>query len=162
MGNRVHSGPVPSRQGGRHSTIVSCRGPMSYSTRTWSRTCSGTRCSHQRRTRAMSSSGSPGIWSVFQAAADASGVAGPISGGELLPLDGHLDVDAEHAGQDRGGQLGGEMEQRCGAGRPWVDADLGKPFGAPAGADRRPGNCSDPGAGRLPRRERPRTRKTTS
>ena len=25
MGNRVHSGPVPSRQGGLHSTIVRCR-----------------------------------------------------------------------------------------------------------------------------------------
>ncbi len=36
MGNRVHSGPVPSRHGGLHSTIVSCRGPVSHSTRTWS------------------------------------------------------------------------------------------------------------------------------
>ena len=33
MGNRVHSGPMPSRQGGRHSTIVRCRGLMSHSTR---------------------------------------------------------------------------------------------------------------------------------
>src|SRR5580704_13702176 len=84
MGNRVHSGLVSSRQGGRHSTIVSCRGPMSHSTRTWFRMCSGTRCSHQRRTLAMSSSGSPGIWSVFQAVADVGGAGGPVSAGDLL------------------------------------------------------------------------------
>ncbi len=39
MGKRVQSGPRPPRQGGLHSTIVSCRGPMSHSTRTWSRAC---------------------------------------------------------------------------------------------------------------------------
>jgi hypothetical protein len=97
MGNRVHSLPVSGRQGGRHSTIVRCRGLMSHSTRTWSRACSGTRCPHQRRTRAMSSSGSPGIWSVFQAAADVGGVAGPVPGRDVLPGDGDLDVDAEQA-----------------------------------------------------------------
>ena len=47
------------RQGGLHSTIVRCRGATSHSTRIWSRTCAGTRCSHQRRTRATSSSGNP-------------------------------------------------------------------------------------------------------
>ena len=59
MGKRVHSEPVPARHGGRHSTIVTDLGPTSHSTRTWSRTCSGTRCSHQRRMRARSSSGNP-------------------------------------------------------------------------------------------------------
>ena len=59
MGNRVHSGPASGRQGGLHSTIVRCRGATSHSTRIWSRTCAGTRCSHQRRTRATSSSGNP-------------------------------------------------------------------------------------------------------
>ncbi|MFD5121054.1 hypothetical protein [Streptomyces sp. NPDC058385] len=29
----------------------------------------------------------------------------------LLPLDGNLDVDAEHPGEDRGGEFGGEGEQ---------------------------------------------------
>ena len=41
MGNRVHSGPVPSRQGGLLSTIVRWRGATSHSTRTWSRACGG-------------------------------------------------------------------------------------------------------------------------
>src|SRR5271165_1380337 len=50
---------MSSRQGGLHSTIVRCRGVTSHSTLTWLRTCSGTRCWHQRRTRAISSSGRP-------------------------------------------------------------------------------------------------------
>src|SRR6266581_841806 len=108
MGNRVHSGPVPSRQGGLLSTIVRWRGPASHSTRTWSRACTGTRCSHQRRTRAMSSSGSPAIGSVFQAVADVGGVAHPVSGAGVLPGDGDFDVDA----------------------------DLVESFGEPVGADR--------------------------
>jgi hypothetical protein len=37
--------PMSSRQGGRHSTIVRYRGATSHSTRTWSRTASGTRWS---------------------------------------------------------------------------------------------------------------------
>ena len=147
MGNRVHSGPMPWRQGGLHSTIVSCRDPMSHSTRTWSRACGGTRCSHQRRTWAMSSSGSPAIGSVFQAVADVGGVGHPVSGAGVLPGDRDLDVDAEQAGEDRGGQFGGELEQRGGAGGPGVDADLVEPFGEPVGADRLAG----PPAGQQPR-----------
>src|SRR6266516_281504 len=139
MGNRVHSGPTPWRQGGRHSTIVRCRDPMSHSTRTWSRACGGTRCSHQRRTRAMSSSGSPAMRSAFQAVTDVGGVAHPVTGGGVLPGDGDFDVDAEQAGEDRGGEFRGEPEQRGGAGWPGVDANLVEPFGAPAGADRLPG-----------------------
>src|SRR5580698_2716458 len=50
---------MSARQGGLHSTIVRSRGVTSYSTVTWLRTCSGTRCWHQRRTRATSSSGRP-------------------------------------------------------------------------------------------------------
>jgi hypothetical protein len=44
-----------------------------------------TRCWHQRRTRAVSSSGRPGTWSAFQAVADVGGVGGPVSGGSALP-----------------------------------------------------------------------------
>ena len=68
IGNLVHSVPMSSRQGGRHSTIVRYRGATSHSTRTWSRTASGTRSSHHRRTRATSSSGRPyeAPWQVFQ------------------------------------------------------------------------------------------------
>src|SRR5215207_1422745 len=58
MGNRVHSEPKSARHGGRHSTIVRCRSATSASTRTSSRTCSGTRARHHRCTRATSVSGS--------------------------------------------------------------------------------------------------------
>lgn len=34
------------------------------------------------------------------------GIGGPVAAGRLLPLDGDLDVDAEHPGEDRGGELG--------------------------------------------------------
>jgi hypothetical protein len=45
-------------------------------------------------------------------------------------------VDAEHAGQDRSGEFGGELEQGGGAGRPGADADLAETFAELAGADR--------------------------
>lgn len=48
--------------------------------------------------------------------ADFGGIGGPVSGGGALPGDGDRDVDAEHPGEDRGGQLGGEVEQGCRAG----------------------------------------------
>src|SRR6266568_952129 len=136
MGNRVHSGPVPSRQGGLLSTIVRWRGATSHSTRTWSRACGETRSSHQRRTRAMSSSGSSAIGSVFLAAADVGGVGHPVAGGGALPGDGDVDVDAEHAGEDGGGEFGGELEQGGGAGWAGADADLAEAFVEPVGADR--------------------------
>src|SRR6266702_3802997 len=136
MGNRVHSGPVPSRQGGLLSTIVRWRGATSHSTRTWSRACGETRSSHQRRTRAMSSSGSSAIGSVFLAAADVGGVGHPVACGGALPGDGDVDVDAEHAGEDGGGEFGGELEQGGGAGWAGADADLAEAFVEPVGADR--------------------------
>src|SRR6266704_3869154 len=136
MGNRVHSGPVPSRQGGLLSTIVRWRGATSHSTRTWSRACGGTRSSHQRRTRAMSSSGRSAIGSVFLAAADVGGIAHPVAGGGALPGDGDVDVDAEHAGEDGGGEFSGELEQGGGAGWSGADADLAEAFVEPVGADR--------------------------
>ena len=57
-------------------------------------------------------------------AADVSGVGGPVACGCLLPLDGDLDVHAEHPGEDRGGQFGGEGEQRGGSVLPGLQADL--------------------------------------
>ena len=83
MENRVHSGRG-SRQGGGTTTIVSCRGPMSHSTRTWFHR-SGTpavRTSGGRRARRVS--GSPGIWSLFQTVAeDVGGEGGPVPAGRL-------------------------------------------------------------------------------
>jgi hypothetical protein len=38
-----------------------------------------------------------------------------LTGGGFLPLDGGMDVDPEHAGEDRGGELEGEGKQGCGA-----------------------------------------------
>lgn len=53
-----------------------------------------------------------------------SGVGGPVPGGCLLPLDGDFDVDPEHPGEDRGGDFGGEREQRGGAVLFGPDSDL--------------------------------------
>lgn len=64
----------------------------------------------------MSSSGSSAIGSVFLAAADVGGIAHPVAGGSALPGHGNVDVDAEHAGEDGSGELGGELEQGGGAG----------------------------------------------
>src|SRR5512135_158027 len=109
---------------------------FTHSTRTWSRACGGTRCSHQRRTRAMSSSGSSAIWSVFLAAADVGGIGHPVAGGGVLPGDGDVDVDAEQAGEQGGGEFGSELEQGGGAGWSGADADLAEAFADPVGADR--------------------------
>jgi hypothetical protein len=45
-------------------------------------------------------------------------------------------VDAEHAGEDGGGEFGGELEQGGGAGWSGADADLAEAFVEPVGADR--------------------------
>ena len=88
-------------------------------------------------------------WSA--AAADVGGVGGPVAGGGALPGDGDGDVDAEHAGQDGGGQVGGELEQRGGAGLAGVDAELAESFGELVGADRAAGLPAgeQPGRGAL-------------
>ena len=52
-----------------------------------------------------------------------------------MPGDGDADVDAEHAGQDGGGQVGGELEQRGGASLAGSDAELAQSFAEPEGAD---------------------------
>jgi hypothetical protein len=43
--------------------------------------------------------------------ADVGGVGGPVPGGDFLPLDHGLDVDAERLGQDGGRDLCGQREQ---------------------------------------------------
>src|SRR6476619_6579755 len=50
---------MSARHGGRHSTIVRCRSAISTSTRTSSRTRSGTLSRHHRCTRTTSVSGRP-------------------------------------------------------------------------------------------------------
>src|SRR5438876_684482 len=62
-----------------------------------------------------------------RAAAEVCGVGHPVAGGGFLPLDGGVDVDPEHAGEDRGGELGGEGEQGCGADLTRVQADVLEP-----------------------------------
>src|SRR6516225_6233816 len=88
-------------------------------------------------------------WSA--AAADFGGVGGPVPGSGALPGDGDGDVDAEHPGQDGGGQVGGELEQRCGAGLPGADAELAESFTHAEGADGPPGLAAgeQPGRGAL-------------
>ena len=82
------------------------------------------------------------------AVADAGGVGHPVPGGGALPLDGDLDVDAEHAGEDRGGDLGGEGEQGGGAGLAGVQADVLQPGSEAVAAD----GLSGAAAGEQPRR----------
>ena len=62
-------------------------------------------------------------------AADVGGVGGPVPGGDLLPLDRDLDVDAERLGQDGSGDLGGQGEQGGAAALPWADPDGVEPLG---------------------------------
>ena len=56
-----------------------------------------------------------------------------------MPGHGDGDVDAEHAGEDGGGQVGGELEQRGGAGSGGSEAELAESFGECVGADRSAG-----------------------
>lgn len=67
--------------------------------------------------------------------ADLGGVVGPVSGGESLPCDGDVGVDAEGAGQDRCGDLGGELEQGGAAVGTGSDAELVQSLDEVASAD---------------------------
>jgi hypothetical protein len=79
-------------------------------------------------------------WSVllvlWRASADVGGVGGPVAGGGTLPLDGDGDVEAEQAGEDRGGQFRGEGEQRGGAVLAGAEADAPEVLTEPVVADR--------------------------
>jgi hypothetical protein len=57
-------------------------------------------------------------------AADVGGVGHPVTCGDPLPGGGDLDVDAEHAGQQGGGKLGGQLEQCRRACLAGVDAEV--------------------------------------
>lgn len=72
---------------------------------------------------------------VTGAAADFGGVGGPVTGGCALPCGGDADVDAEGAGQDRGGQVGGELEEGGGSSSAGLDAELAQSFDHPEGAE---------------------------
>jgi hypothetical protein len=63
------------------------------------------------------------------AAADVGGVGGPVPGGDLLPLDRGLDVDAECLGQDGSRDLGGQGEQGGAAALPRADPEGVEPLG---------------------------------
>lgn len=62
-------------------------------------------------------------------------------------MDGDLDVDAEHAGEDRGGDLGGEGEQGGGSGLAGVQADVLQPHSETVVAD----GLAGASAGKQPR-----------
>src|SRR6478672_652471 len=72
-------------------------------------------------------------------AADFGGVVGPVGCGGALPGHGDADVDAEHAGEDRGGQVGGELEQRGGAVSGGLESELAESLRECVRADRAPG-----------------------
>ncbi|MEV8456847.1 hypothetical protein AB0467_22570 [Streptomyces sp. NPDC052095] len=71
--------------------------------------------------------------------ADFRGVVGPVARGETLPGDGNVGVDAECAGEDRGGDFGGELEEGGAAGLVGPDTELLQALGQLCGADRASG-----------------------
>ena len=73
---------------------------------------------------------------LFGAAADVCGVVGPV--GSALPGDSDADVDAEHAGEE----FGGELEQRGGACLAGLDAEVFESLPEVGGADRAAGLAS--------------------
>src|SRR5260370_40789285 len=98
----------------------------------------------------MSSSGNSVIGSVFLAAADVGGVGHPVAWGGVLSGDGDGDgdVDAEHAGEQRGGQFGGELEQRGGACLAGLDAEVFEALPEVGRADRAAGLAAGEQPGR--------------
>jgi hypothetical protein len=106
-------------------------------------------CEHRAVIRALICSPGSGF-SGWPAAADV-GVGGPVSGGGVLPGDGGADVEAGHAGEDGGVELGGELEERGGWCLPGADADVLESLAEVAGAD----GPAGPAAGGLERDEEP-------
>ncbi|WP_244461572.1 MULTISPECIES: hypothetical protein [Rhodococcus] len=53
-----------------------------------------------------------------------------------MPLDGDVDVDAERAGEDRGRQFGGQLEQGGGAGFGEADPEPTQALSESVAADR--------------------------
>jgi hypothetical protein len=96
-----------------------------------SRACPGTHCWHQRRTRAMPDPGSPGIWSVFQPAADVGGIAGPVPAQTC----GQATVTSTWMPGRRARRPGGLLEPRRPAVLPGPQAEPTKPLVGPPGAD---------------------------
>ena len=91
----------------------------------------GTRCWHERRTRAMPGSGSPGIWPVFPPAADVGGIAGPVPAKTC----GQATVSLTWMPGRRARRPGGQLEPRRRAVLPWPQAEPAEPLAEPADAD---------------------------
>ena len=68
-------------------------------------------------------------------------IGGPVAAGAAGPVDGGLDVDAEQACQNRGGQVGCPCGERGVAGLPGLDPVLAEPAGQGLGCD---GPCGRP------------------
>jgi len=96
-----------------------------------SRACPGTHCWHKRRTRAMPGSGSPGIWPVFQPAADVGGIAGPVPAKTC----GQATVTLTWMPGRRTRRPGGQLGPRRRAVLPGPQAEPAEPLAEPAAAD---------------------------
>jgi hypothetical protein len=60
----------------------------------------------------------------------------------VLPGDGDVNVDSKHAGEDGGGEFGGELEQCGGACLAGLDAEVFESLSEVGGADRAAGLAS--------------------
>ena len=60
---------------------------------------------------------------LVRTAGQLCGIARPVASSLLHPFGGSVLVQAEEVGEDRGGQLGGEVEQRGAAAGLGVDAE---------------------------------------
>ncbi|MES9511021.1 hypothetical protein ABWJ92_32260 [Streptomyces sp. NPDC000609] len=74
-------------------------------------------------------------------------MGGSVTTACLLPLDGELDVDAEHSGEDRGGELDGEDELDFRSALLGTDAGLVQPQADPALAEWTAGLSAGEGPG---------------
>ena len=85
------------------------------------------------REHLFGTSGLPWCWGAYPY--PFGEVGGPVAAGVAGPVDGGLDVDAEQAGQYRGGQVGCPCGERGVAGLPGLDSVLAESAGQGLGCD---------------------------
>lgn len=124
-------GPAPDIAAGRAHHLSPGLPPSAHPTM---RVPSGPRC-HQRECPRTSS----GPRLVGWRGGSSGDVAGSVGAGSVHPPGCRDAVEAEQVGQDRGGQVAGEVKDSAVAGRSDVDAEDAQAFGQVGGCDRTAG-----------------------